>query len=278
MKDDSEPTNDFIPIYEKENRRRFHSPYNDDERYLPISSKLQRKTEDENVSSKKLHFNPKYVTQILKEKQRDFYFPRKVIFVIFISVSVYELMISQTGQVTSPHGRNPYNGVTSTYHKSQTSITPQGVIYNQQDLGENHDNKEDDLNIDVNEESSIPLPESLNNIADISTYPISKNDIPLYFHIPRSGGSTVQEIMESCLGLVGASDFGALDEHEPDPKTLEIITSREGIRYGNVDTTTLHGIEQAKELKLIERDLADYVVTPHIHVGADLFTKDHQGR
>ena len=39
--------------------------------------------------------------------------------------------------------------------------------------------------------------------------PRMEGDVPLFFHIPRSGGSTIKDILGMCLNLVAASDVGA---------------------------------------------------------------------
>ena len=53
-----------------------------------------------------------------------------------------------------------------------------------------------------------------NNFADLLRNPASLSsssqrdgDVPVYWHIPKSGGTTVQDIIGHCLGLVQASDL-----------------------------------------------------------------------
>ncbi len=104
---------------------------------------------------------------------------RKIAFLLFISVSFYALISSEVGEVPSSRERNPYHGFTPTYEKATTEVKSQGM----------HDyHKMDNQNYadtDKSAESSIILPEHFRNIADISDFPASKNDVPFYFHIPR---------------------------------------------------------------------------------------------
>lgn len=55
----------------------------------------------------------------------------------------------------------------------------------------------------------ISIPNEFDNLADITDFPISKGEIPFFWHIPRSAGGTVNDIFGRCLGLTLASDAGA---------------------------------------------------------------------
>ena len=92
-----------------------------------------------------------------------------------------------------------------------------------------------------------------------------QSDIPFFWHIPRSGGSTLLEIMSSCVGLVLATGIGARDGHGSDP-TLQVIETPAG-SYVNVDTNTQEGLERSIELKLLESGLVD-VVSSNIPISA----------
>ena len=92
-----------------------------------------------------------------------------------------------------------------------------------------------------------------------------QSDVPFFFHFPRSGGSTLLEIMSSCIGLVLASDVGARDGHGSDPN-LQVIETPVG-SYVNVDTNSQAGLERAIELKLLDSGLVD-VVSSNIPISA----------
>jgi len=127
------------------------------------------------------------------------------------------------------------------------------------------------------DEGLTKLSKSLQYLADLNDTQILRSDIPFFFHVPRSGGSTLKDIMGSCLGMIGASDVGAREGHKFDKK-LEVLSSKDGSFFVNVDTTTSEGIHRAKSLGLIESHMADYIVTQHLHPAATLFTKNQRGR
>jgi hypothetical protein len=120
----------------------------------------------------------------------------------------------------------------------------------------------------------IRLPISLQHLRD-SKDPLQLGDVPFFFHIPRSGGSMVNDIMGKCIGLVIASKAGV--DHA-DEKTLEVHSSPWGTRYANVDTTTLAGIVRAYQFRMMEANAVDFVSSPFLHEGAYLFNSKHQGR
>jgi len=124
---------------------------------------------------------------------------------------------------------------------------------------------------------NIKLSNSLKYLADVDDLPLQQNDIPFFFHVPRSGGSTMKDIMGSCFGMVMASDVGARDGHKYD-KTLQVIEDSEGSKFVNVDTTTAVGIHRAKSLNLVESGLADVIVTQHLHPAATMFNENQRGR
>ena len=120
----------------------------------------------------------------------------------------------------------------------------------------------------------IPLPISLQFLRE-SNVPLQAGDVPFFFHIPRSGGSTVSDIMGKCLGLVIASQAGA----GHDENALEIYSSPWGSKYANVDTTTISGIVRAHQLSMMQSGVVDFVSCPFLHEGGYyLFNANHQGR
>jgi hypothetical protein len=60
-----------------------------------------------------------------------------------------------------------------------------------------------------------PIPEEYANYRDVDDLPIGIMDTPTYWHVPRSGGTTMKLIMSMCMGRVVACEQGAghqLDE------------------------------------------------------------------
>ena len=107
----------------------------------------------------------------------------------------------------------------------------------------------------------IPIAGEANSAAPLQ----QQSDVPFFVHFPRSGGSTLLEIMSSCIGLVLASDVGARDGHGSDPN-LQVIETPVG-SYVNVDTNSQAGLERAIELKLLDSGLVD-VVSSNIPISA----------
>lgn len=99
---------------------------------------------------------------------------------------------------------------------------------------------------------------------------------PLFWHVPRAAGSTMKDIMGQCLNLVSACEVGVRDGHGQDPE-IQVINVK-GIKYVNVDTTSLEGIERAKNLGLAPSGMADVVVSSYLQQAATLYTPDAPGR
>lgn len=129
----------------------------------------------------------------------------------------------------------------------------------------------------------IPLAE-LNRFRD-SWSPFSSTDIPIYFHVPKAGGSTIKDVVGSCLRMVMASEFGVTDGHDRDtevaivyPKVPGGTGTEDRSAFVNVDTTTVAGIERAASMGFADSGLAGCVVTPFLYESNALFTETAQGR
>jgi len=124
----------------------------------------------------------------------------------------------------------------------------------------------------------LPLPPVFANMADI-VEPVNVQDgdeIPFFWHIPRGGGSTVQDIMGACLDITAASDVGAQFGHADD-EALNILRLNGG-KYVNVDATTVEGIERTKRLNAIESGFIEVAVSPLLFAASTLFTPMYNGR
>mmetsp|Transcript_21396 Transcript_21396/g.32976 ORF Transcript_21396/g.32976 Transcript_21396/m.32976 type:complete len:525 (+) Transcript_21396:357-1931(+) len=154
----------------------------------------------------------------------------------------------------------------------------------------------------VQEQGRIPL--ELGLVHDDSPSP----GVPLLFHIPRSGGSTVRDILGHCYGYVQASDYGGLvptAEQDTDesssgvevesqssqflrsvtgqqlkPKRIQVIegtkdeTTSNNPPFVNVDMTTPAGIWRAQQQQFHPEQMADFVYTSHLHPTLSLFSND----
>jgi len=119
--------------------------------------------------------------------------------------------------------------------------------------------------------------------------PPSDSDTPVFWHIPKSGGSTIKDIMGTCHRMCLGSETGIQEGHDAD-KEIAIVkiggnesAGQDPSPFVNVDTTTIPGLERAKSLKLGTSNLADAIVTPFIFEANELWsdatsTSKHRGR
>eukprot|EP01082_Thalassiosira_pseudonana_P015985 g13929.t1 g13929 contig9:760287-760761(+) len=66
-------------------------------------------------------------------------------------------------------------------------------------------------------------------------------------------GKTLKALLKGCAGLTSASDVGA-------------------------DTSTLGGIQNAKNMSLVESQTVDFITTQFVHKGAILFIMEQRDR
>jgi hypothetical protein len=114
--------------------------------------------------------------------------------------------------------------------------------------------------------------------------PLLESDVPVFWHIPKAGGSTFKNIMGACHRLVLASATGIKEGHANDTE-LAIVkiggdpASRiEPSRFVNVDTTHLPCLEKAQHLGLVKSPLTDVIVVRHLFEAENLFNPQQRGR
>ncbi|KAL3811833.1 hypothetical protein ACHAXA_004260 [Cyclostephanos tholiformis] len=105
------------------------------------------------------------------------------------------------------------------------------------------------------------------------------NALPVFWHVLKSGGTSIKLMYAQCYHLVEACETGAQivdvgdDEHgdntemmppPPPPSELRVVISEDGRKYVNVDVTTPHGILEASRLGFASSNLADVIFTPLI--------------
>lgn len=125
-----------------------------------------------------------------------------------------------------------------------------------------------DIMVEYKQEKSISKASVEETVEKMSVFsdwrvPFIENDIPVFWHVPRAGGTTLTNIVSHCHSLVVANQIGVTQGHGELDK-LQVVDS-EGGSYVNVDTTTVTGIKRAKEMGLIESGLADVIMTSYIH-------------
>jgi hypothetical protein len=107
----------------------------------------------------------------------------------------------------------------------------------------------------------------LNNLAD-SRAPLNANgpETAFFFHIRKSKGGAVKNIMTHCFNL----------------RRAEKITSPESLTFVdgvlNIDTQTLDGLKRARAINLVDSGLVDVIVSSYFFEGMMLFNPTHQGR
>lgn len=127
---------------------------------------------------------------------------------------------------------------------------------------------------------NVHLSKSLQFLANITTSFNTTSDVPLFFHIPRSGGSTIKDILGMCMGKVEATDVGVRNHRLKlgSEYVLQVVNSDDGAAFVNVDTSTAKGIHRAKRMGLVESRLAEVIVSQHLHPVSTLFNAEQQGR
>ena len=137
----------------------------------------------------------------------------------------------------------------------------------------------DRLNVHFELPQVQALPMTLLYYANVAE-PRQQAETPVFWHIPRSGGSSIKEMAAQCLKLVQASDVGiAVGPEAAGSKELTVVTDlNSGARYVNVDTTWTGGIERARSMGLASSNLADLIVTPYVYEVGSLFDSSHRGR
>ena len=109
-------------------------------------------------------------------------------------------------------------------------------------------------------------------------------DTPVFWRIPFSGSTTVEEILTHCFKLImagttGKSDDGKAVKSHNVSDTLSILTLDDGSHYLNFDMTSESGIEQARKAGLGVSGVADVIMTRFVYNAAGLFTNTgHTGR
>ena len=135
--------------------------------------------------------------------------------------------------------------------------------------------------IDTSSGDPVRLPKEYSNLADIRVRFEGKYQAPIYWHIPRAGGSTIQDITTHCYGLTLASEMGPFVSPEAATQNnlVTVLDSNSGAKYLNVDTTTPEGIERARNFNIAASNDLDLIVSPYIFMASDAFFNEvNRGR
>jgi Sulfotransferase family len=123
------------------------------------------------------------------------------------------------------------------------------------------------------------IPHSLSNLADLSTpYFKKRKELPFFWHIAKSGGTSLKHMYSDCYDLVLACESGIAEGHARDI-TLKVITLESGWKFLNVDTTTPAGIERASRFNVVRSGKADMIVSPlPPELVSKVFVQETRGR
>jgi len=128
-----------------------------------------------------------------------------------------------------------------------------------------------------NKHEGIALPEAFDDFADLRGSSFRKRkDMPFFWHIPRVGGATMNDILGGCLSLTLASDAGGAG-HEMETE-LRVRKLGKGVSYLNVNTATKEGISRAAKLGLASSGKADVVLSTLLYPSSQMFSEDHKAR
>eukprot|EP00585_Thalassiosira_rotula_P021327 CAMPEP_0196217686 /NCGR_PEP_ID=MMETSP0912-20130531/34908_1 /TAXON_ID=49265 /ORGANISM="Thalassiosira rotula, Strain GSO102" /LENGTH=350 /DNA_ID=CAMNT_0041495175 /DNA_START=72 /DNA_END=1124 /DNA_ORIENTATION=- len=131
---------------------------------------------------------------------------------------------------------------------------------------------------DSNFREAVQLPSNFQSLANVDDKLFQRGiDIPFYWHVPRSGGGTMNDLLGSCLHLTLAADAGG-GGRDGQEEVLKVLRFSHQVSYVNVDTSTHQGISRAKNLNLASSGLADVVISPLLHEASSLFTPTRRGR
>lgn len=129
--------------------------------------------------------------------------------------------------------------------------------------------------------NSLP-PWAQNNLVDVTDPPNPSEETALFWHIPKSGGTTAKRLYE-CLGQTLANRLGADPRfgHDQDEEIVIFhpFATEPDIKFVNVDTTTKSGILRAEKLGLVPSRKVDMIFSSDVMFAADhLFDPNHKGR
>ena len=165
-------------------------------------------------------------------------------------------------------------------HKEQT--TQQQNYHRRLDEAGVKDKKQDEDEVNqMNNAIDASWEKAIQDNPEIDKSPVKVKHVPFFWHIPRSGGTSLSMIFSNCLSLVQASSSltsppifargkdEILSSRFRDP-TLYVVQTK-GHSYVNVDLDSVEGVQRAVQGGLIAKELADVVLVPEPRLGSLLF-------
>eukprot|EP00584_Thalassiosira_punctigera_P027038 CAMPEP_0172577640 /NCGR_PEP_ID=MMETSP1067-20121228/138333_1 /TAXON_ID=265564 ORGANISM="Thalassiosira punctigera, Strain Tpunct2005C2" /NCGR_SAMPLE_ID=MMETSP1067 /ASSEMBLY_ACC=CAM_ASM_000444 /LENGTH=957 /DNA_ID=CAMNT_0013370329 /DNA_START=1 /DNA_END=2874 /DNA_ORIENTATION=+ len=109
-------------------------------------------------------------------------------------------------------------------------------------------------------------------------------DAPVFWRIPLSGATTLEEIVTHCYNMTVAGTTGSTKDGKAVlsrniSKHLSVLTLDDGAHYLNIDMGSKEGIQKARTAGLGRSGVADVILTRYLYNAADLFQNTgHTGR
>ncbi len=118
------------------------------------------------------------------------------------------------------------------------------------------------------------------HIKPLSREPDPDRETVLFYHIPKSGGTTLKSIYK-CMDLALAVRVGVEPRfgHDKDEELVVFSPGATGANFVNVDTLTRKGILRAEKMGLVPSGVADLIVTSSLNFAVEhLYDPMHKGR
>jgi len=124
------------------------------------------------------------------------------------------------------------------------------------------------------------IPDAYHLLADVNDNLDAQKDIPFFWHIPRSAGATMTQILSECLSLTLASDAGAHNNGHQNDSAIKVLTlGKNNAKFVNVDTSSIEGIHHAKKLRLSSANIPNMIViSSRLFDVSSIFTAANKGR
>jgi len=122
--------------------------------------------------------------------------------------------------------------------------------------------------------NGIQIPDAFENFADVGDS--ATDTLTFFWHIPRTAGATVNDILSLCGKQKIATNIGVAGGHHEDT-SLQVVDFS-GHKYINVDVSNKPGIERALQMGFASSDLTDVAISSLLHDSAPLFRPSRKGK
>ncbi len=196
----------------------------------------------------------------------------RMLFVLLVLILLSISMVLFWGTMeTEFFGSNPFSDIRPNFITTEINRIDTMVVSNN-----STNSSASDIEGLVTADISLPL--VLSNIANVEL-PLAKYDVPFLFHIPRSGSTTIEDIMSVCVGLVVISKSGAQAANDAGADNLESFRTPWGATYVNIDASSINGIIQMREAKFIQgAGLGNLINSQYFYQISSLFNEKQKAR